>query len=568
MRSVDGVGSESFSVIVIVIVMVAVLKCRLGIRRPQVDDDDDDDHVGREGWDRHFGSGFRDDFIHRGGGWPWDKQGFAPQEGEGGAGWAGMVKVVLPEGQAAWAARLEQAGLAWAFAARLRPPRLDVATADEVWMIPEALLVSSDWARLRVELGEAPRFFVVATGGVSTRSVVAAMRDGAFDVVSAGDEDARWRGVVESAAESQRLWLRLYGGTQVVEGSKLVGRSLKMDALRRDLERLGPTDVTVLLMGESGVGKERVAVALHEAGRGGTLVTLNCAAMPRELVEAELFGAEKGAYTGALRTRPGLVEQAAGGTLFLDEVGELDLGLQPKLLRFLETRRARRVGGEAEYAVALRVVAATNRDLEVEVREGRFRADLYYRLAEVVLRLPPLRERKDDIPGLVRVFMAGAAERFGKHFDTLEPELLLRWQEYDWPGNVRELKSVVDRLVLFHDGPVLRSGWWQAPGSGLPVSGGPDRPEVLLAAPGPAGPAGGGTVRGWGETTGPGWSGFPHRRARRELAQQLLAEGRWSLAEVAARVGVHPTTLFRWRKSGNSGDSGGGSGDGLPGAIG
>src|SRR5690606_35284298 len=141
---------------------------------------------------------------------------------------------------------------------------------------------------------------------------------------------------------------------------------------------------------------------------GGPLVTLNCAAMPRELVEAELFGAEKGAFTGAVRSRPGLVEQAAGGTLFLDEIGELDLTLQPKLLRFLETRRARRVGGDNEYAIQLRVVAATNRNLEQAVAEGQFRADLYYRLAEVVIQIPPLRERVEDIPALVQAFMTAA----------------------------------------------------------------------------------------------------------------------------------------------------------------
>lgn len=414
-------------------------------------------------------------------------------------------------------------------------PPLDSASASQVWVIPEAVFRSEEWSRLRVDLARAPRFFIVQFQTLQTRDAVAAMRDGAFDILVDADDTDRWAVSLRKAAEGQRLWLDLYAGQLAGEGDRLVGVSPAMKDLRRDLERLGPTDVTVLLLGESGVGKERVACALHEVGRGGPLVTLNCAAMPRELIEAELFGSEKGAFTGAVRSRPGLVEQAAGGTLFLDEVGELDLSLQPKLLRFLETRRARRVGGDAEYSVRLRVVAATNRDLEQEVSEGRFRADLFYRLAEVVVRIPPLRERKEDIASLVRSFVAAAAERFGKQFDAVEPELILRFQQYSWPGNVRELKSAVDRLVLFHEGPILRSGWW-TPNTTVqarPVSAGGavSRPPEM-----------------------PSISDLPNRGARMDLARRLLAEGRMSLSEIAARAGVHPTTLFRWRKAGKTAD--------------
>jgi len=397
-------------------------------------------------------------------------------------------------------------------------------------------------------MARAGRFFLVQTERAESAPVVAAMRDGAFDVVSDGDTDERWRRAFQAAVESQELWLSLYAGKLDGAGARLVGRGRAMTELRRDLERLGPTDVTVLILGESGAGKERVAAALHDAGRGGPLVTLNCAAMPRELMEAELFGAEKGAFTGAIRSRPGLVEQADGGTLFLDEIGELDLMLQPKLLRFLETRRARRVGGDAEYAVRVRMVAATNRDLALEVRENRFRADLYYRLAEVVVSVPPLRERKEDIPDLARTFVAGANERFGKHIESVEPGLILKLQEHDWPGNVRELKSVIDRLVLFHDGPMLRTGWWEAPVARFPEAG-------LAVEPAPKV---GSLTSGVVENTlpvedvergnGHGGEAMPGRAARRDLARKLLDEGRLSLSEVAARVGVHPTTLFRWRK--------------------
>ncbi len=419
-------------------------------------------------------------------------------------------------------------------------PSLDAATAGWVCLVSAEVFGGATWPKIRVELSRTARFFVVQLARGGSASVVAAMRDGAFDVVTDEDGDDRWVQALEGAAASQDLWLRLYAGKLDVEGARLVGRGEAMAGLRRDLERLGPTDVTVLIMGESGSGKERVATALHEAGRGGPLVTLNCAAMPRELMEAELFGAEKGAFTGAVRSRPGMVEQANGGTLFLDEIGELDLMLQPKLLRFLETRRARRVGGDSEYAVRVRMVAATNRDLQTEVSAGRFRADLYYRLAEVVVRVPPLRARREDIPDLARVFVEAANERFGKHVESVEPGLIMKLQGYDWPGNVRELRSVIDRLVLFHEGPVLRAGWWEPPvvqmegGHGLDwASGVPGRMDRL--GNGAAMP---GSLAG----------SMPSRGARRDLARRLLDEGHLSLAEVAARVGVHPTTLFRWRK--------------------
>lgn len=413
-----------------------------------------------------------------------------------------------------------------------RLPALDFGTADGVFVVPEAAIRSSEWPALRVQLSRSGRLFIVELESVNTHAVVEAMRDGAFDVLEAGE--SRWENAVAAAVDNQKLWLQLYSGQVPVTEGRMVGSSSPFKQLQRDLERLGPTDVTVLLLGESGVGKERFAAALHAAGRGGPMVSLNCAALPKDLLEAELFGAEKGAFTGALRSRPGLVEQASGGTLFLDEIGEMDLSVQPKLLRFLETRRARRIGGEREYSVALRVVSATNRDLESDVRSGKFRADLFYRLAEVTLRIPPLRERADDIPLLAQTFVGAASERFGKNVEQLEPGLVLKLKSYAWPGNVRELKSVVDRLVLFHDGPVLREGWWdppQIPGSVEPVTG--VAAKTSLPAPAVASPG-----------------GMPSRADRIAYARQLIQENGLSLSEVAARSGIHPTTLFRWRKSG------------------
>lgn len=461
-----------------------------------------------------------------------------------------MALVVLPYGSTGGTAeRLRRLGLATSESALSPVPLLENSIASEVILVPREVFTSDRWARMRIDLSHAVRSFVVEVPGGDTGAVVAAMRDGAFDVLAPEDDDARWLRVLEAAGLNQELWLRLYAGRFDVDTVRMVGRSESTNRLRRELERLGPTDVTVLVLGESGVGKERVAVALHEAGRGGAMITLNCAAMPRELLESELFGAEKGAFTGAMRTRPGLVEQADGGTLFLDEVGEMDLTLQPKLLRFLETRRARRVGGEGEYSVRLRVVAATNRDLEREVQEGRFRADLYYRLAEVVVRVPPLRERREDIPDLARAFVQVANERFGKNIEGLEPELVLRLQEHSWPGNVRELKGTIDRLVLFHDGPILRAGWWEAPKAywNPGTSGGPGDRSTEAGRGGPK------PGEGFGDGAG-AVSGLPRRRDRLALARQLLEEGRLPLSEIAARVGVHPTTLYRWRVDGKTGD--------------
>ena len=446
------------------------------------------------------------------------------------------MTVLHPQGLAPIGqARLEELGIP------VRPfspdavARLSPGNAGEVCLIPSQFLLRPEWPRTRVRLAQSNRLFVVEFVRPDSALIVRAMRDGAYDVLTLADDEDRWDEVLEHTADSQALWLQLYSGHLTSE-SGLVGRSAAMASLREQIERLGKTDVTVLLLGESGVGKERFATAIHQSSKDGPLVTLNCAAMPKELIEAELFGAEKGSYTGALKTRVGLVEQANGGTLFLDEVGEMDISLQPKLLRFLETRRARRVGGDAEFTVQLRVVAATNRDPESEIRLGRFRADLYYRLAEVVLRIPPLRERLDDIPALAQTFVEGASQRFGKNVESLEPQLVAKLQRYSWPGNVRELKSTIDRLVLFHDGPVLREGWWEAPVAAS---------QFVLPASSSA------------ESSAPAETGahaveisLPSRSGRMTLAKHLLAEGKLSLADIAARPGVHPTTLFRWRKSG------------------
>jgi len=231
----------------------------------------------------------------------------------------------------------------------------------------------------------------------------------------------------------------------------LIGRSQAMQEIYRVLARLMPTDLTVMIYGESGTGKELVARALHDYGkrRRGTFVAVNMAAIPRELIESELFGHEKGAFTGATVRSSGRFEQAAGGTLFLDEIGDMPLEAQTRLLRVLQEGEYTTVGGRTPIRADVRIIAATHRDLRQMVRQGLFREDLYYRLSVVPIRLPPLRERTEDIPELVRHFFADAQEE-GLSAKTLAAEAMEALKAYPWPGNVRELENLVRRLAVLY----------------------------------------------------------------------------------------------------------------------
>jgi DNA-binding NtrC family response regulator len=227
----------------------------------------------------------------------------------------------------------------------------------------------------------------------------------------------------------------------------LVGGSATMRRLYASIQRVAPSDTTVLVTGETGAGKELVADAIHEASprRSGPLVVLDCGAIPTHLFEDELFGHERGAFTGATTTTAGAFERAHGGTLFIDEIGELPLDLQPKLLRAVESRRIRRIGGSQDLACDVRLIAATNRDLAVEVNRRTFRSDLYYRLAVARLHVPPLRERRSDIPALVEHFLSLLPESSRA---PLPPELLAHFDSHSWPGNVRELRNAVERALV------------------------------------------------------------------------------------------------------------------------
>ena len=240
----------------------------------------------------------------------------------------------------------------------------------------------------------------------------------------------------------------------------MIGESPAWQRVRTQIAQVAPTVSTVLIQGETGTGKELVAQAIH-VGSGRcerALVTLNCAALPRELVESELFGHEMGAFTGALRLRRGRFELADRGSLFLDEIGELPAEAQCKLLRVLQEREFERVGGTRSLCIDVRVIAATNRDLRAEVSAGRFRADLYFRLNVFPIALPPLRERRDDIPRLLQHAAARAARRLGRTINGLAPAFIERASAYDWPGNVRELENVVERALIMSRGGLLDGG--------------------------------------------------------------------------------------------------------------
>jgi formate hydrogenlyase transcriptional activator len=245
---------------------------------------------------------------------------------------------------------------------------------------------------------------------------------------------------------------------EVLHGpSEVMGQSAAIRQVLAQIEQVAPTNTTVLLTGETGTGKELLATAIHDrsARRGRAMVRVNCGAIPESLVESELFGREKGAYTGALARQMGRFELASGSTIFLDEIGDVPLDLQVKLLRVLESRQIERLGSPRSIEVDVRVIAATNHDLDAAIASGRFREDLYYRLNVFAIRVPPLRERTEDIPTLVWAFVADFSRTLGKRIEVISKEHMRALQQYRWPGNVRELRNVVERAVIVSNGPKL-----------------------------------------------------------------------------------------------------------------
>jgi DNA-binding NtrC family response regulator len=299
---------------------------------------------------------------------------------------------------------------------------------------------------------------VMITAHGSEKAAVQAMKLGATDYLPKPFDNDELRVVVRKAIEGARLKRDHRRLLEQVRGSygfeHIVGASPPMRKLFETIDRIADTDVTVLIRGESGTGKELVANALHYRSprRTKPLVKMNCAALSRELVESELFGHEKGAFTGAVARREGKFEAADGGTLFLDECGDMPLETQAKLLRAIQEKEFERVGGNQPLKVDVRLIAATNQDLEAAVKAGRFREDLYYRLRVIELVIPPLAERREDIPLLVERFLGDAASRFGRPVKPLTGEALRACVGHSWNGNVRELKSAIEQALLLAPG--------------------------------------------------------------------------------------------------------------------
>jgi two-component system, NtrC family, response regulator AtoC len=299
-----------------------------------------------------------------------------------------------------------------------------------------------------------PVILITAHGTVET--AVGAIKAGAFDYVTKPfDRDELQTVITKALATEQRNNRRLQGGDVTVSG--IVGSTAAMRDLVKLIDKVAPSPTTVLISGESGTGKELVARALHVRSdrSAGPFIQINCGAIPESLFEAELFGYERGAFTGAVTSKRGRVELAHGGTIFLDEVGELPRDMQVKLLRALQERVIDRVGGVEPIPVDVRVVAATNVDLKKAVDEGRFRSDLYYRLAVFPIQLPPLRERVEDIPLLVEHFLRRFAVRLGKNVVRMAPEAMAPLLEHSWPGNIRELENLMERAVLLAEGDAV-----------------------------------------------------------------------------------------------------------------
>jgi DNA-binding NtrC family response regulator len=303
---------------------------------------------------------------------------------------------------------------------------------------------------------------IVLTAYGTIESAVNAMKIGAYDYVTKPLDPERLTHLVAKALEYKTLRqeVRQLREQAAVKSAfeHIVGRSLPMRAVYEKVRQVSPTMATVLITGESGTGKELVARAIHNCSprKAGPFVVLNCGALPETLLESELFGHERGAFTGALTTKLGRIEQADGGTLFLDEVSEMSPKTQVDFLRVLQEREFRRVGGSKVITVDPRFIAATNKDLEEAVRAGKFREDLYYRLAVVPIVLPPLRERSEDIPLLATVFLREFYAQYGRPETRLSAAALQALREYAWPGNVRELRNLVERLVVTVQARVIR----------------------------------------------------------------------------------------------------------------
>jgi len=299
--------------------------------------------------------------------------------------------------------------------------------------------------------------FIMLTGHGNVSTAVEAMKSGAYDFISKPPDLNRLLMAVRNALQIKNLVLENKSlKKRIAKKYQMVGASAQIEEIHSLIEKVAPTDARVLITGENGTGKELVAHHLHQKSNrsGSPLVEVNCAAIPAELIESELFGHIKGAFTSAIKDRPGKFEIANAGTLFLDEVADMSLAAQAKVLRALQENRIQRVGGEKDIKVDVRVIAATNKNLIKEIEEGKFREDLYHRLAVILIEVPSLKERKKDIPLLVDYFVKSLIAEQGLDSKSFSKEAIDQLMDYPWTGNIRELKNVVERLMILGANPV------------------------------------------------------------------------------------------------------------------
>jgi DNA-binding NtrC family response regulator len=384
----------------------------------------------------------------------------------------------------------------------------------------------------RLLAASSPPCVIMMTAYGTIASAVEAMQKGAFYYLTKPvDRDVLLLTITRAfeqirlREENRSLSRRL---DESLPPADLIGEHPKMAQLFSLIKKAAPSMMTVLICGESGTGKELAARAIHDNSlrKGGPFVAVNCAAIPEALIENELFGHEKGAYTGAAGREIGLFEAAQGGTILLDEIGDLSLPLQAKLLRVLQDKTVRRLGGRTESSIDVRVLASTNKNLVQEIAQGRFREDLYYRLNGLTITLPPLRDRAIDIPALVRTFIDRCNPRMGKRVMGLSAPALRILMAYGWPGNVRQLESTIERAMLLCEGTVIEPA---------------DLPEELRAPAAPAGPPTGSTVPF--RLPPLPEEGFSLEQFEKQVILHAMEQSQWVAAKAARRLGLSYKTL-------------------------
>ncbi len=372
---------------------------------------------------------------------------------------------------------------------------------------------------------------IMVTGHGTIETAVKTTKMGAYDFIEKPPELQQLTLVVKHGLEESRLREENESLKRSIERRhEIIGESEKIKTLKQQIALAGPTNGWVLIHGESGSGKELVARAIHRASRrsSGPFVEVNCAAIPQELIESELFGHEKGSFTGATGMKRGKFELAHGGTIFLDEIADMSMATQAKVLRVLEGQEFQRVGGTKTLKADVRVIAASNKTLVDEIKKGAFREDLYYRLNVIPLEVPPLRERADDIPRLVRHFLQEFSTEYGQKTKTMDDAALDLFVRYRWPGNVRELRNIIERLIIMVPAPVLRV-------QDVPPPINSSQPDLQISAAPTGGPA------------GHNHATLKDARAafEREFIMQKLRENGGNVSRTADAIGVERSNLHR-----------------------